>query len=1087
MADDSFFLPGTQLTPEVQRAPVPTQQARDQAQWADQAKAGGFEDVIGAAAEDGVIGNVHHFLNRPADMTPNPEGLPKTAAEFQKEMKDADIPEPYWPIFDKAVNRAHFDHLKTVAWDKVAADSELSRHGVVANIAASVVARPEYIAAGLIGGEVAPLLGNAGRITNALRGGAVAAGENLALDAFNENPTYGAKERAINTAFGFGLGGVFGFRAGEIAKLDKAAAKLHEPGVDTAAAAAKADAGADSMGAARVPGALHELDDVPGRRNESVAELERLDAANATGHITPAYLNARASLSAFFGRSKSNVLKWFGRESMLESVGFNDKNFAQSEPASMMARRNSYILADDFRKQAAAAYHQYADAAGIGKFERMSPSHQSDFYSAVGRAMRGDLKDAPKEVTALFDAVDKTFGSVADLAARSGVDGFADMVKTPRWLPRKMSSEGFRKVFHDLGYSNETILNQVFVPAIRNAWEAAEVKAAAAAGRAVRAVDMDKVTKVAQAWLTRAKEKASGIRSEVGGGMGAYDVETISDRLVASGMTKQEADAIMSEFSRAEAERSLHPHAKHRIDMDESFRADVLNPDTGETHSIGITDFLENDVNKLLHDYTREMSGWSAMAEKLKVRNPAALEKMYEQLQQEAVKAGEDPAKVLRYSRVVVNSVLGRSLNGEVDKTLSRLGRILRDHAYLTTMGQVGYTMLAEIGPTMAYAGFRNTLRAVPEAMRSMKRMRDGTLKDENARELAYVFRYGSDYDALPAYMRADSIHSADAKWASKGLDKLDRGQQYAKRTLSYASGMHPIQDFLMRVATRGMMYRMSGMANAAKLSKAEVERLRAWGINEEMQGKLFARMKGVDADLAEAKFTSWPQDERDALSAFRWRTSRHLVLEGDIGSTIMLQHSELGKILTQFRSFITSSYEAHFLNSFRHWDDWRTWAMWTTSSTFAALGYSARAYLNTIGDDEKRAKMLNPTAIFLNGGVMQSSWSSIVPGVISSVAQLSGYRDPFQYGRSTNLASSFISPDSIPAVSSVKRTFSALPIFAHALRPDQSITKNDMESAMKLVWGSNATFVRNGISAVANQFPDASVNTDTDKLFPEE
>lgn len=197
---------------------------------------------------------------------------------------------------------------------------------------------------------------------------------------------------------------------------------------------------------------------------------------------------------------------------------------------------------------------------------------------------------------------------------------------------------------------------------------------------------------------------------------------------------------------------------------------------------------------------------------------------------------------------------------------------------------------------------------------------------------------------------------------------------------------MAPINTMLQRIAGRATLLRLLDMANAKKLSDAEVARLRTWGLDEKAQADVFGYLKGK-RQIEQIDPDKLPFQTRERMAAFLFRVTRHQVLEGDASDSIELMHSTTGRIVTQFRSFMVNSYTRHFLNSVHHYDDWRTYAMVVLSTSAAGMGWAARTYINTAGNPEQRKKQLTQENFYKNA-VAQSSWSNVISDVETAVVQ---------------------------------------------------------------------------------------------------
>lgn len=586
-------------------------------------------------------------------------------------------------------------------------------------------------------------------------------------------------------------------------------------------------------------------------------------------------------------------------------------------------------------------------------------------------------------------------------------------------------------------------------------------------------VDEELLDVVAKAWLNRAKERATGVEDNTfRRPLAATDTDEIRELLESQGVPKDRIDALVGKWEKKAEQAGVHARAKHRIDMDESWSADIASKDTGKTHTVAMADLLENNVERLLSNYVREMSGWVALKRRLGVGSRAELDALKEQVLREAKKAGDNTTDVSRMLDIAVNYTLGHSTEENPGGSASRWSRLARGYNHLLLMGQVGYTMLAEAGPVMGYSGVRTALGQLPEVRRMFKRMEDGSFSEDDAKALMEICAPGTDWTRNPPYLRTDDLGGtswSDKETLGRVLNKVDNTQESLKRVQSVMSGLAPMHAFLQRWSARATMARFIELANKDTIGRSWENRLRNWGMTPDQQKAIFGHLKGLKGVTEVDKvWHDMPAEDRNALSAFMWRVTRHQVIEGDVGDSLVLQHSAAGKITWQFRNFLTSSYTGHLLNA-AHLRDWQAAQMIVWSTLMAGVGYSARAYVNTIGDRKARKEQLSGNAIW-KSAIQQSSYSSVIPAAVDTVWADILHNDPvFRYSRSTGLD---VGVKGVPLLSTSERILKLLGTPAEAIR-EGHLSRQDVENISRLFWLNNLTGIRNALDASARQFPN--------------
>ncbi len=568
-------------------------------------------------------------------------------------------------------------------------------------------------------------------------------------------------------------------------------------------------------------------------------------------------------------------------------------------------------------------------------------------------------------------------------------------------------------------------------------------------------IDEDLAEAFARAIINRGKSQLHDDASGFIRGIDVDDVDALREMLAEAGVVGAKADSILGKYTQQATEGAKIGPAKRRIQLDPSYRT-VLKDKGGNDVEIGVTDFMENDVARVVTAYTRDISGWAALADKLNVRNPKELDALRKFTEREATIAGDNVEDVTRIFDIGIKNIMGRSTEVNPNSTGSRIARALRDTQFLRVMNQVGFTLFTELGPVVAHAGLRNTFKSIAFIGDFMRTAQDGSLKSGTARYIDELVATGTEHLRNPVYLRLEDDAFANSTY---GNSRLGRGfenlQNQAQRVTSVMSGMAPMNTMLQRIAGRATLMKLLQLANDTRpLSPAMVQRLRGYGLTQETQEALFASLRGIKKvdDITEAALSL---EAREQMAAFMYRVTRQQVIEGDASDSIQLMHSSGGKLVTQFRSFMAYSYERHLLNSAHHWKDWHTWQMVTLSSSLAALQWAARGYINTIGDEERRAKLLT-NENFLKAGVAQSSWGSVIPALTDTLLEMTGNEGMFANTRSTGMSNSLV--QGIPSVDFAMNAMEALKLPAQAIRDDQEITRKELEKAAKLFWFQNMT-----------------------------
>lgn len=1122
-------------------------------------------DLIGAHAATGGIGFLHR-LAQESQMPVDPEW--KFPENFREDMEAANINPAQWELFEKAHSEEHYVFLKFTAMQNQMAAEDKGQFGVLANLAAGMT---DPIAFGLDAATGGLAIGaRAGRLANAARAGAAAAGTNIALTGMTAayDPEVGLGDFAIAAGAGLVMGGALGARRGD----------LWEPAKVEALAKSDVTGSPQSMGAARLAG-LPE-NPTPGLKARTLTDAMEEHVANGVDgvHIEPAFAPVRRSLSARFGKLKDPTARGVGRWLFRDGVGYTDRNLAVKQSAIEKASLDRQTTESKFHRTWNVAWEAARDARKVPMMELRAA--ELKFNDEVGVALRGVPSNDP-HVNAAAAAARDYFDESWAIAERAGL--VEPGMKADDYFPQIQSPAAYQRIFGEKGIDEDTAvevytqsilskMRQEANPdalkkyqeleaaykgtsdaalrtreraddlgkdigprqqAVRDAEaRVAEVKdvpgkqggrmrtaaarrladaqrklqragtrrdeaaarlktalekeqAAGYAAKQARAVADDAgvneelARAYAKALINRGKGKLDPAKGGAIRPLDTSDLDALREVLEEAGASTERIVSILGKYTREATEGSKMSAAHKRIRLDPSFRMTVKNR-FGEDVELGVTDFMENDAMRVALQSNREMIGWSALASHGNVRTPAELKALKDLLLRGGKDAGDNIKDTERMFDIGISSVFGRSTEADPTSSAARLGRAARDTQFIRVMNQVGFTLFTELGPVLAHGGILNVLRSIPELPAMLKRAQDGTLKNGEARLLEDWIATGTEHLRNPAFLRVEDDAFLPSVYGDSRFGRaMENGTMLAQRFTSIASGMAPLNTAMQRLAGRAMLMKLLQLANQKRpLSEGMIRRLRSNGLDQETQDALFGALKGIKRveDITE---NSLPLAQREAAAAWLFRTTRHAVLEGDVSDSIQLMHGTVGKILMQFRSFMAYSYERHFLNSIYHWKDFNTYMMVALSTSLAGIQWTARTYLNTAGDEEKRQQLMTQ-GNFAKAAVANSSWGAVVPAITDSILPFLGEEPQFQNTRSTGMASDFLR--GIPVVDHATKIGAAMSIPSKALRSDQEVETRDLQNLSKIFWFQNLTGWQNIQNLAIKQAEESGLVTETSK-----
>jgi hypothetical protein len=236
--------------------------------------------------------------------------------------------------------------------------------------------------------------------------------------------------------------------------------------------------------------------------------------------------------------------------------------------------------------------------------------------------------------------------------------------------------------------------------------------------------------------------------------------------------------------------------------------------------------------------------------------------------------------------------------------------------------------------------------------------------------------------------------------------------------------------------------------------------------------------------------YGAWDDVEaRDALLHAVSKESRRLVQEEDLGDTALWMHTNMGKIIAQFRRFAMVSYSKQLLHGIAHADaEEATRVM--VSGVMAAMAYQARhmakiGQMELAGASEEdiadyREKFLAPDRL-VAATIANSTYSSVLPGLWdTTVGHLTGER--FFNTRNSDLAADLITGN--PTYSLIRNIGNAVGGSAQAiLRGDEVLDKKDAQAWRKLAPFQNVLGVDIPYTALTADLPDADEDPDPDRI----
>ena len=584
------------------------------------------------------------------------------------------------------------------------------------------------------------------------------------------------------------------------------------------------------------------------------------------------------------------------------------------------------------------------------------------------------------------------------------------------------------------------------------------------------------------------------------------DVGFLRRFLDEAGVPKDEVDDVVNKFAALNAARERQTegsfrNAKHRVQFDENFSLkfrDQWAAKEGRIEDIEVkmSDLFENNVEALFGRYTRTVSGHIGLA-KVGIKSRQDFDDSVEAVKHALGDADPDEMRLVvgdghkkeGAAQIAYKLITGQPI--EDSNALTRLGRAMRDWNFATTMNQAGWAQAPDLAGLLSKGYLKYTLSNFFGA--KLFRRTDGSLDDVFARELEEWIGVGTDFHNNAVFSSFDPV---EEEGLSGILGKFEHGVRVAGRGTQVISGMAWMTSFAQRMMARGITQRL--MDDALKGGAFTAERRASLGLDAAMSKRIAEQIKAhtefVNGDFGgkvrAINWSKWTDTEaRDAMLGAVHREARRLVQEEDLGDTTRWMHSNLGKLVIQFRRFAMVSYTKQLLHGVAH-QDAETYTRLLISSALAALAYKARhetalaikAEAGMSKDDQRKYREKYLTGDRLAAAAWaNSSFSAFTPMLVDSAAYYTAGERLFDT-RTSGLGSDFFS--GIPAVAKGRDLSQALSGITQAVnRGDRQFDQKDAAAIRRLLPFQNVLGMDIPFGALTEGLPEKDADTDPNAI----
>lgn len=719
------------------------------------------------------------------------------------------------------------------------------------------------------------------------------------------------------------------------------------------------------------------------------------------------------------------------------------------------AEEISASLERSWRSQNYMAYNQYFNEwrkeRGIGLVRAdLTSGPQQQFMREVYYAALGDTSVSPQAIKAK-EAFADSYEQILRKAKEVDLEDFRDIPFDRNYVPRKASPSKWMELRNQIGAAGvQAILRQAMI---------------------AKGMDPELATRIARAYDEGTVDRIT--YRKVDNFVGPSDDSIERLRYYLPDDDPELVDDVISHLKQfrkeGNADAGRISEARYRIDMDLLTEVSI----NGQTFRAA--DLFEDNAAALFEGYARTMSGWVALAERAGIRS----QNDWDIRLKEAVKGNEgNPATQMHIKRLteIRDLILGRSISNE-DGALRRSGQAFMKLNFATSMGQAGMASIAEAGNIVAHMGLRNAMAHMPVLREIFAGARNGDLDAAFTDELRSIFGVGMRTKLSRGRAGYDEFGN---ELGIKLADSVDRILDPMARGVGYAGLIAPVNDYLQLLASKSFLQKLANVATGRNtFSAADVARLRDAGFEDGVLERVLKsirengtfdgkRLVGLNAE-------KW---DRDLLAQLQYSTDRMVyraVQENDIGSSTWWMHTLLGRMLTQFRSFIFNAYTKQTLHALR-FRDRQSFAALMLTTTFGGLAWLARTYVNTSTDEEQRKKLLTPERL-ATAAMSATGYASILPTVIDTGMVQSGNDPLFSHVRTTGLSTSILQGSPVVATTDNLASTATLPL--RVVRDDYDFSQDDLKKITRLLPFNNVTGIRNAIDLMEEELPRRSREDD--------
>lgn len=572
-----------------------------------------------------------------------------------------------------------------------------------------------------------------------------------------------------------------------------------------------------------------------------------------------------------------------------------------------------------------------------------------DFNRAVAEEIEGRLLGYPskgiKQIVEAADLAERQFELMRKEQIDNKTPGFGALPDTSRgYIPHLLDSAKVASMSLDQRRAYIAALTDQFKNGIED-------------------MSDDFAEKVARAYVKHATDRAHGLSDIPADPLNHGAAQYIRDAMKASGMDHEEIRAMENKLNRGAAS-----HTKRRLKLDT-----LKEYTAADGSTFRLMDLFRTDMNDLVRGHARRVSGEVALT-RFGVQGSAGLDLIKEALSVGPQKLTPDQDKAMKQT---FSELLGRPI--DLTQESQALNGLLT-YTSLTKLGGMGFTQVGEYSNMALHVGLGHTFDAVssfPRLLSEVRAIAKGG-KVENGVLGSMEFRGGGGEFGLEGYYVShyDTTGREFEAYGQSTAGPVTRALKKAQYGMGIVSFHRPIQAVQQRGAAEQVTLKVLRLVKEGqKMDKTLADMGFTQEVADELANHIDTAVEWNGGRVKNFDITKLPADLQEKFHQGVRRGVYQIIQGTFIGERGHWNHSQLGRLLTQFRNYPLTAMEKQLGRTVSVHGGGARGAAVAAGMIISAAGmvlpvYAARVAFNAATREDKDEyidRMMSPEAVLRN------------------------------------------------------------------------------------------------------------------------